>query len=121
MKSTRITSQDQEKLNWFFDQMRGENWAIIPKLLISLTEISGLHIFRAHEKFDSRSGPRGPFGGNFDNRTFGEDYLFCIRAKLAGFQPYVDTGVKCGHYLAPRWASEKLYRAYVPKGVQRVK
>ena len=63
MKSTRITSQDQEKLNWFFDQMRGENWAIIPKLLISLTEISGLHIFRAHEKFDSRSGPRGPFGG----------------------------------------------------------
>lgn len=64
---------------------------------------------------------RGPFGGNFDNRTFGEDYLFCIRARLAGFQPYVDTGVKCGHYLAPRWASEKLYRAFVPKGVRLVK
>ena len=66
-------------------------------------------------------GQQGPFGGDFGNRTYGEDFLFCLRAKDVGFQPYVDTGILCDHYIAPQWANEKLYRSLIPKGTVPVK
>jgi hypothetical protein len=52
----------------------------------------------------------GPFGGDFGKRTYGEDFLFCLRAKKVGFRPYVDTSLKCEHYIGPEFANEALFR-----------
>lgn len=54
----------------------------------------------------------GPFGGDFGKRTYGEDFLFCLRARKAGFQPHVDTALKCSHYIGPMFSSEQLFRQF---------
>lgn len=45
--------------------------------------------------------PSPPFA--FENNSdgddgYGEDFVFCRRAKALGFQPYVDSGLLCSHY-----------------------
>jgi hypothetical protein len=52
----------------------------------------------------------GPFGGDFGKKSYGEDFTFCLRAKKAGFQAYVDTSVKCEHHIGPEFSNEELYR-----------
>jgi hypothetical protein len=52
-----------------------------------------------------RALPRDPF----KCFNLSEDLSFCRRAIEAGFQPYVDTGIKCDHYVGPRWANEKMF------------
>lgn len=39
---------------------------------------------------------------------YSEDLTLCRRAIEAGFQPYLDTSIKCDHYIGPRWSNEKL-------------
>jgi hypothetical protein len=55
------------------------------------------------------SQEHGPFGGEFGNRTYGEDYTFCLRAAKLGYRPHVDTGILCKHYIEPRFADEALF------------
>lgn len=54
----------------------------------------------------------GPFGGDFGKRSYGEDFTFCIRAKKAGFKPYVDTAVKCEHHIGPEFSNENLFKQF---------
>lgn len=58
----------------------------------------------------------GPFGGDFGKRTYGEDFLFCLRARKAAYQPYVDTGVRCEHHIGPEFADEKLFQRFANIG-----
>ena len=51
----------------------------------------------------------GPFGGDFGKRSYGEDFLFCLRAKKVGIQPYVDTAIKCEHHIGSEFSSEALF------------
>lgn len=57
----------------------------------------------------------GPFGGDFGKRTYGEDFTFCIRAKMAGFQPHIDTSIKCDHHMGPEFSNEELFKRF--KGI----
>lgn len=52
----------------------------------------------------------GPFGGDFGKKSYGEDFTFCLRAKRAGFQAYVDTAVKCEHHMGPEYSNELLFK-----------
>lgn len=45
-----------------------------------------------------RAMGEGPW---FTFEKFSEDFDFCLRAARAGFQPYVHTGVLCGHLADP--------------------
>jgi hypothetical protein len=47
-----------------------------------------------------------------DRKTYGEDFLFCLRAKRAGFQPHVDTGVLCRHHLDSRYSDIELFERF---------
>jgi len=40
-------------------------------------------------------------GGPFQYGKYSEDLSFCISAAKAGFPPYVDTGIMCGHEADP--------------------
>lgn len=57
----------------------------------------------------------GPFGGVFGKHTYGEDFLFCLRARMAGFTPHIDTSIKCEHYLEPELSNEALYKLFQSK------
>jgi hypothetical protein len=52
----------------------------------------------------------GSFGGDFGDKTYGEDFTFCLKARLVGIQPHVDTGVKCKHHIGPMFSDEELFR-----------
>lgn len=55
-----------------------------------------------------RALPKDPFKFG----KFSEDLGFCKQAADAGFQPHLDTGIKCDHYIGPRWANEKLFKRW---------
>jgi len=64
----------------------------------------------------------GPFGGDFQKKTYGEDFTFCLRALEVGIRPHLDTSVKCRHYIGPKFSDEDLYRKFmVLKGGQIAK
>jgi len=44
---------------------------------------------------------------------YGEDFDFALKAKDAGFQLYVDTGLLCGHLASPEAVTEETYRAHL--------
>jgi hypothetical protein len=41
----------------------------------------------------------------FEYKRFSEDFDFCLKAKKAGYQLYVDTGILCGHLKEPEPAT----------------
>jgi hypothetical protein len=49
---------------------------------------------------------------------FSEDFEFCLKAKRAGFQLYVDTAIKCGHVGEREWTVEE-YEAAWARGDHR--
>jgi len=44
---------------------------------------------------------------------YGEDFDFALKAKEAGFQLYVDTGLLCGHLRSPEAITEETYKANI--------
>jgi hypothetical protein len=54
----------------------------------------------------------GPFGGDFGQKTYGEDFTFCLRAMKVGFRPHVDTGVQCEHHIGPEFANAALFKHF---------
>lgn len=54
----------------------------------------------------------GPFGGDFGQRTYGEDFTFCLRALKVGFRPHVDTGILCEHHIGPEFANAALFKHF---------
>jgi hypothetical protein len=63
----------------------------------------------------------GPFGGDFEKRTYGEDFAFCLRARKAGIQPYVDTGILCEHYIGPQYATAETFQTSLRKALEEGK
>ena len=55
-----------------------------------------------------REMPESPFKFG----EFSEDLGFCRMAADRGFQPYVDTGIECDHYIGPRWSNKALFEKY---------
>jgi hypothetical protein len=45
----------------------------------------------------------------FEYKEFSEDFTFCLNAKKAGYQLYVDTGVLCGHLMDAEPATIETY------------
>ncbi len=52
----------------------------------------------------------GPFGSDFAKKPYGEDFLFCLRARKLGIRPYVDTALLCQHYMGPRYSDFDLFK-----------
>lgn len=74
---------------------------------------TSVKVLRAVSNLEECLGPdlnSGPFGGDFGKRTYGEDFLFCLRAGKLSFQPYVDTSMKCQHHIGPEFSDEELFR-----------
>jgi hypothetical protein len=59
--------------------------------------ITSVHMLRRIEEEGLAKGD----SSWFNYRKFSEDFDFCMRAREAGFQLYVDTAVKCGHMGRP--------------------
>ncbi len=54
-------------------------------------------------------------GGPFERipeKSYGEDFAFCLRVKIAGFQPYIDTGILCKHHLDSRYVDLDLFEKF---------
>jgi hypothetical protein len=53
-----------------------------------------------------------PFTQPAKGKSYGEDFLFCLRAKSVGFQPHVDTGILCKHHLDSRYVDLELFEKF---------
>jgi hypothetical protein len=51
----------------------------------------------------------------FEYKEFSEDFTFCLNARKAGYQLYVDTGVLCGHLMEPIPATIETYHDKNPE------
>lgn len=57
--------------------------------------------------------PANHFGKQVDPETaMSEDFSFCMRAKLSGFQLYADTGLLCAHMIGPKFSTKRTYDKY---------
>jgi len=63
--------------------------------------------FKDEDWFDQF--PPGAFGTSGEI-AMSEDFSFCKRAELAGFQLYADTGLLCGHNKGPRFVTQEMVR-----------
>lgn len=53
------------------------------------------------------------FGQQKDpDQPMSEDFSFCMRAKLAGYQLWADTGLLCSHMIGPRYSTVNTYKRY---------
>lgn len=64
--------------------------------------------------FDMAKG-EGPFGGDFNNKTYGEDFAFCLRVRDLGYQAFIDTSIECEHFIGPEFATASLSRQFTSK------
>jgi len=56
----------------------------------------------------------------FEFTKYSEDFTFCRRAAILGYQLYVDTGVQCGHLMDPEPATVAHFKAVVAAGPHRI-
>lgn len=59
--------------------------------------------------------PADHFGKNAEavnDIAMSEDFSFCMRAKLAGFQLYADTGLTCSHMIGPKYSTQHTFKKY---------
>lgn len=68
-------------------------------------------LLKMGEKWGESNSPWFIEGSEYKGMAFGEDWSFCMRAKLLGYQLYVHTGVQIGH-TKPQILDEPAYRIY---------
>ena len=51
----------------------------------------------------------------FEYKEFSEDFTFCLNAKKAGYQLYVDTNILCGHLADPEPITFETYKTAHPE------
>lgn len=62
--------------------------------------------------------PPDHFGKNAEavgNVSMSEDFSFCMRAKMSGFQLFADTGLLCSHQIGPRYATQETHAKHWEK------
>ena len=62
--------------------------------------------------------PANHFGKQIEDcaeTAMSEDFSFCMRAKMAGFQLYADTGLLCSHQIGPRYATQETHAEHWAK------
>lgn len=81
-----------------------------------LRDIQKLPIFRADGWFNQF--PANYFGKQLENdaeTAMSEDFSFCMRAKMAGYQLYADTGLLCSHMIGPKFSTQATYQKHWTK------
>lgn len=73
---------------------------------------TSIAVLKAVSELEESREAGGPFSGLHSGISYGEDFLFCARARSAGFQPLVDTGIRCRHHLDSRYSDEYLYTRF---------
>jgi glycosyltransferase involved in cell wall biosynthesis len=59
--------------------------------------------------------PANHFGKQIDadsEQAMSEDFSFCMRAKMSGFQLFADTGLLCSHMIGPKFSTKRTYDKY---------
>lgn len=56
----------------------------------------------------------GKQAGDSD-QAMSEDFSFCMRAKMSGFQLYVDTGLQCAHQIGPKYSTKATHERHWEK------
>lgn len=80
------------------------------KMLRSITELPGFKPGGWFNQF-----PANYFGKQLENdaeTAMSEDFSFCMRAKMAGYQLYADTGLLCSHMIGPKFSTKRTYDKY---------
>lgn len=79
------------------------------------TPVKGKAYFKPNGWFNQF--PANHFGKQVgdDEQPMSEDFSFCMRAKLAGFQLYADTGLLCSHQIGPKYATQETHREHWEK------
>lgn len=60
-----------------------------------------------------RSGHFGPQSDECSDTDMSEDFSFCMRAKLAGYQLYADTGLLCSHMIGPKYSTRETFAKFL--------
>lgn len=117
---TQLANSGLDLLTGIYFQKAGDHWPLIARFddqsghfswMVSWPEnvcapidgcgfgcvLTSTKMLRAIQKADPEK--ENPW---FEYSKFSEDFDFCLRAKAAGFQLYVDTGVLCGHLPVPK-------------------